>query len=207
MFRSKPSAKPASFISAFALSGSYGYGFRSGLNPTCQGATVVATRSALPYSTDLMMPSMLAAVVDRLTEQLVVHRRLADFHEVEGDAVAGGQLRHRPAAGVDRVDLLDGDVLGDVDLAGAQGGRAGRKLRDRPDADLLDLRRAAPVLLVGDHRPVFERVLPLVELVRAGPVRLLVEDLDALARPTSARPSPSRSRSSAAAAPDRASRS
>ncbi|MPL96205.1 hypothetical protein SDC9_42380 [bioreactor metagenome] len=71
---------------------------------------------------------------------------------VEIDQPLAGPVHHGKAFRVlQLVHVTDGNVLDDVHFAGQQGCRAGGGVADGTEGDLFDLRRSAPVLLIGLH--------------------------------------------------------
>ncbi len=120
-------------------------------------------------------------VRDRQPDVHVVERRLVDIeHQCQRDAAARHRLDPDPLVALEGRDVLVGEV-GDVDLAGAQGGGADGLVADHPDRHLVEIRKlvavrvATPVVLVphevhegaGDHllhpeRPGSRRVPAVV---------------------------------------------
>ena len=91
--------------------------------------------------------------------------------EVDRVGVQPGVLDDDQIRVVSRLfDVLRGQRPGDVDLAGLERLQAGRAFRNHPEDELIDLRRAAPVVRVGfqHHLAVAHPVVGSCQLERAG---------------------------------------
>ena len=123
----------------------------------------------------------------RLDDRVTVDahdERLADIH-VLGDAFLGVEAQRNDSRAGDADEsevraLLDGrreaegDERRDIDAAGLELGHLGVRLRDEAGHDLVDLRRAAPMIRKGFQRQAHLRRV-LDELERSGADRIHVE--------------------------------